>query len=52
MIIEQAPAEETAAATRPGNPGAVVPVALSGSSEAALRRQAGRLREWLEARPN
>ncbi|MEU1133258.1 SDR family NAD(P)-dependent oxidoreductase, partial [Streptomyces sp. NPDC005900] len=57
VIIEQAPAEETAA--RGGAAGAapgtrvpaVVPVVVSGGSEAALRRQADRLREWLQARP-
>ncbi|WSP77978.1 amino acid adenylation domain-containing protein [Streptomyces sp. NBC_01235] len=66
VIIEQAPAEETTATTHTGKADgagetdgvapelrspAVVPVTVSGGTEAALRRQAGRLREWLEARP-
>ncbi|WP_150130526.1 type I polyketide synthase, partial [Streptomyces sp. 150FB] len=66
VIIEQAPAEETTATTGTGKtdgagetdgaaPGvrspAVVPVTVSGATGTALRRQAGRLRKWLEARP-
>ncbi|MEV6118872.1 SDR family NAD(P)-dependent oxidoreductase, partial [Streptomyces sp. NPDC052109] len=48
VIIEQAPK-----APVPGPaPRRVVPVPLSGNTEAALRAQAGRLRTWLAAEPD
>ncbi|MFE3166114.1 type I polyketide synthase [Streptomyces sp. NPDC059224] len=47
VIIEQAP---EVPAPRPA-PRRVVPVPLSGDTEAALRAQAGRLRTWLAAEP-
>ncbi|MER7758064.1 type I polyketide synthase, partial [Kitasatospora sp. NPDC097643] len=50
IILEQAPAEEpvpVAAGT-----GAPLPLVISGRSEEALRGQAGRLREFVAARPD
>ncbi|MFG2129544.1 type I polyketide synthase [Streptomyces sp. NPDC048751] len=49
VIIEQADPESPA--PRPA-PRRVVPVPLSGDTEAALRAQAGRLRGWLAAEPD
>ncbi|MEU9480195.1 type I polyketide synthase [Streptomyces sp. NPDC048191] len=48
VIIEQAPQTPV---PRPA-PRRVVPVPLSGDTEAALRAQAGRLRTWLTAEPD
>ncbi|WP_335984635.1 ketoacyl-synthetase C-terminal extension domain-containing protein, partial [Streptomyces sp. CA2R106] len=50
MIIEEAPApKEAAPAVQESRP--AVPVVVSAKDEAALRAQAGRLREFLLARP-
>ncbi|WP_157872123.1 type I polyketide synthase, partial [Streptomyces silaceus] len=57
VIIEQAPAGQTPEAGETGGEApeprtpAVVPVLVSGGTGTALRRQAGQLKEWLEARP-
>ncbi|MFE5759271.1 type I polyketide synthase [Streptomyces massasporeus] len=47
VILEEAPAVEAGAATEA--PELPVPVVVSGRSEAALREQAGRWADWLEA---
>jgi acyl transferase domain-containing protein/NADPH:quinone reductase-like Zn-dependent oxidoreductase len=51
VIIEEPPAEEPAPAAVEREP-VVVPVLLSGKSNAAMRAQAGRIRERLLARPD
>ncbi|MFF9870448.1 type I polyketide synthase, partial [Streptomyces sp. NPDC013953] len=51
VILEEAPAEEEAPAAETSAAPPVVPVPLSGRSEAALREQAERLRAHLAARP-
>jgi pimaricinolide synthase PimS1 len=50
VIVEEAPASADTAAERPAAP--ALPVLLSGRTDAALRAQASRLREHLEARPD
>ncbi|KJK33710.1 hypothetical protein UK15_38750, partial [Streptomyces variegatus] len=50
-IIEQAPDTTTTTPETPVVASPVVPWVLSGRSDAALRGQARRLRDWLEARP-
>ncbi|MFD9938798.1 SDR family NAD(P)-dependent oxidoreductase [Streptomyces massasporeus] len=47
VILEEAPAVEAAVVT--DAPELLVPVVVSGRSEAALREQAGRWADWLEA---
>ncbi|WSZ28074.1 SDR family NAD(P)-dependent oxidoreductase [Streptomyces sp. NBC_00882] len=49
VIIEQAPEAEPAQDTEPGTPPAVVPWVVSARSEAALRDQLARLREFTDA---
>ncbi|MGW7260544.1 SDR family NAD(P)-dependent oxidoreductase, partial [Streptomyces sp. NPDC054834] len=51
IILEQAPPEETVAEAEPEAAG-VLPWVLSARSEAALRDQAGRLREFVTADPS
>ncbi|BBB02229.1 putative polyketide synthase [Actinacidiphila reveromycinica] len=54
VVLEEAPAEagaEVAAGTAPGMFSGVVPWVVSGRSDAALRGQAGRLRELMVAQP-
>ncbi|MEW2087583.1 SDR family NAD(P)-dependent oxidoreductase, partial [Streptomyces sp. NPDC005283] len=48
VVLEEAPATETAAAVADGEPTSDVPVVVSGQSEGALREQAGRWALWLE----
>ncbi|MGX1135460.1 acyl transferase domain-containing protein/acyl carrier protein [Streptomyces glaucescens] len=50
-IIEQAPDTPTTKPETPVVASPVVPWVLSGRSDAALRGQARRLKDWLEARP-
>ncbi|MEU7146390.1 type I polyketide synthase [Nocardia sp. NPDC046473] len=53
-IFEQAPElpADVSAAARAGDSMTLVPLVLSGRDEAALRGQAGRLRDWLRDRPD
>ncbi|GCE00989.1 type I polyketide synthase [Embleya hyalina] len=51
VIIEQAPAEVAADAPPAGPPGGIVPWVVSGRTEAGLRAQAARLRDWAAAHP-
>ncbi|MEU6770351.1 type I polyketide synthase [Streptomyces sp. NPDC046759] len=55
LILEEAPAEETVPATAdqlPGGARGLVPWVVSARSEEALRAQAGRLRDFVAARPD
>ncbi|MGH3377956.1 MAG: SDR family NAD(P)-dependent oxidoreductase, partial [Actinoallomurus sp.] len=52
VIIEEAPAQDEAPVERPESGSPVVPVLVSGKSEAALRAQAGRLHAHLLAHPD
>ncbi|QNP67905.1 SDR family NAD(P)-dependent oxidoreductase (plasmid) [Streptomyces genisteinicus] len=53
VVIEEAPATEPAetAAEDTGTPARTLPVLVSGRTESALREQAGRWADWLQARP-
>ncbi|MEU3459409.1 SDR family NAD(P)-dependent oxidoreductase [Streptomyces sp. NPDC006733] len=49
IIVEEAPAEEPVVADERTRPVAPIPVVLSARTDAALREQAERLREWMAA---
>ncbi|MEU6190894.1 type I polyketide synthase [Nocardia sp. NPDC047038] len=53
VIVEEAPgAPQRAAVTKPADASPGMPLLLSAKTEAGLRAQAARLREWLAARPD
>ncbi|QNP67901.1 type I polyketide synthase [Streptomyces genisteinicus] len=49
LVLEEAPATEPAVPAESG--GVTLPVLVSGRTESALREQAGRWADWLQARP-
>ncbi|QNP67900.1 type I polyketide synthase [Streptomyces genisteinicus] len=49
LVLEEAPATEPAVPAESG--GRTLPVLVSGRTESALREQAGRWADWLQARP-